>query len=82
MNSNQQPVRSSDLTAPDFFLWGYLKQEMYSHNIENIETLKQCIRAEIDIINRDKDLFKRVYESMIHRFDACSKNNGQYIDLQ
>ena len=25
------PPRSSDLTAPDFFLWGYLKGKMYAN---------------------------------------------------
>ena len=53
------PARSPDLTAPDFFLWGYLKQKVYSHNIENIETLKQYIRAELNVINSDKDLLKK-----------------------
>ncbi|KAJ4452302.1 hypothetical protein ANN_03822 [Periplaneta americana] len=36
-----------DLTAPDFFLWGYLKSKIYGRTLHDIEDLKTEIREEI-----------------------------------
>lgn len=44
------PPRSPDLTAPDFFLWGYLKSNVYANKPETLEQLKQNIRDEINEI--------------------------------
>jgi hypothetical protein len=35
----QWPPRSPDLTTLDFYLWGYIKQTVYSETINNIEQL-------------------------------------------
>ena len=35
------PPRSPDLTAPDFFLWGYLKSKVYSNRPTDLNTLKE-----------------------------------------
>ena len=34
------PPRSPDLTAPHFFLWGYLKSEVYSTRPTDLHALK------------------------------------------
>ena len=34
------PSRSLDLTAPDFFLWGYLKERVYVNNPRTIKELQ------------------------------------------
>jgi len=41
------PPRSPDLTAPDFFLWGYLKSKVYSNCPTDLHTLKENIWQEI-----------------------------------
>ncbi|KOC69125.1 hypothetical protein WH47_07576, partial [Habropoda laboriosa] len=41
------PPRSPDLTAPDFFLGGYLKERVYVNKPRTVEELKENIRAEI-----------------------------------
>ena len=41
------PSRLLDLTAPDFFLWGYLKKRVYVNNPRTIRELKNNIRHEI-----------------------------------
>ena len=41
------PPRSPDLTAPDFFLWGYLKRKVYSNRPTDLHTLKENTREEI-----------------------------------
>ena len=41
------PPRSPDLSACDFFLWGYLKEKMFVHRPHTIQELKDYIRDEI-----------------------------------
>ena len=41
------PSRSQDLTAPDFFLWDYLKERVYVNNPRTIQEHKTKIRHEI-----------------------------------
>jgi hypothetical protein len=42
--------RSPDLSACDFFLWGYLMKKVYAHRPHTIQQLKDCIREEIQEI--------------------------------
>ena len=44
------PARSPDLAPCDFFLWGYLKGEIYKHCPCNLVELKMAIREEIQQI--------------------------------
>lgn len=38
------PARSPDLTPLDFFLWGYVKQEVYKERTTTVEDMKERIR--------------------------------------
>ena len=44
------PPRSPDLTPPDFFLWGYLKDKVYAQRPQTIDELKEIIVAECNAI--------------------------------
>ena len=44
-----RPARSPDLAPCDFFLWGYLKGEVYKHRPRNLIELKTAIRKEIQL---------------------------------
>ena len=44
------PPRSPDLTPPDFYLWGLLKQEVYKTRPKTTEDLKAAISARIALI--------------------------------
>ena len=52
------PARSPDLTVPDFFLWGFLKDRVFWRRIMTIQELKQAIFDEVAAI--DGDLRRRV----------------------
>jgi hypothetical protein len=45
------PPSSPDLTAPDFFLWGYLKAQVYATKPRNIQELKERVIATVREIN-------------------------------
>jgi hypothetical protein len=44
------PLRSSDLKLPDFYLWGLLKDRVYSNKLRTIDTLKDMIQLEVAAI--------------------------------
>jgi len=45
------PARSPDLNTCDFFLWGYLKSQMYKKKPRTMVDLKQNIRDEVATIS-------------------------------
>jgi hypothetical protein len=40
------PPRSPDLSTCDFFLWGYLKAEVFTHRPRSLDQLKEAIQEE------------------------------------
>ncbi len=56
---NLWPPSSPDLSPPDFFLWGYLKNHVYVTVPWNLEELKGNIAREIE--NIDQKTQKRVF---------------------
>jgi hypothetical protein len=44
------PPRSPDLTPCDFFLWGYLKAQVYQHRSKTLESLEEAITQEVAAI--------------------------------
>ena len=41
------PSHSPDLTSPDFFLWGYLKEKVFVNKLQSSMELKENITREI-----------------------------------
>ena len=46
------PARSPDLTVPDFFLWGFLKDRVFRRRIMTIQELKQAILTKLRLLMR------------------------------
>lgn len=72
------PPRSPDLSPPDFFLWGYLKNKVYSNKPETITALKENIRTEMAAISTAT--CQRVFENFKHRLEECSRREGAHLD--
>jgi len=53
------PARSPNLTVPDFFLWGFLKDRAFWRRIMTIQELKQATVDEVAAI--DEGLRRCVY---------------------
>ncbi|GBN11814.1 hypothetical protein AVEN_177443-1 [Araneus ventricosus] len=74
------PPRSPDITPLDFYLWGYVKQHVYSERINGINHLKQRIT---DIIHSVTPIvLTRVWEELDYRLDMCRATNGAHIELR
>lgn len=72
------PPRSPDLSPPDFFLWGFLKNKVYSNKPRTITALKENIRAEMAAISTATCL--RVFENFKFRLGECLRRDGEHLD--
>ena len=71
------PPRSPDLTAPDFFLWGYLKSKVYSNRPTVLHALKEIIRDEIP--NLSEETLQAVMRSFVTRVHLCIEECGGHL---
>ncbi|GBN59822.1 hypothetical protein AVEN_224639-1 [Araneus ventricosus] len=74
------PPRSPDITPLHFYLWGYVKQHVYSERINDINHLKQRISDVIPFVI--PDVLTRVWEELDYRLDVCRATNGAHIELR
>lgn len=69
---------SPDLSPPDFFLWGYLKDRVYAGKPETITKLNETIREEIRPITRS--VCKKVFDNFVLRLKKCTELNGGHLE--
>ena len=72
------PSNSPDLTPPDYFLWSYLKDNVYQNKPKNIEELKNNIKTTIEAIS--SDIIHNVVLNFITRIRSLIKSNGSYFE--
>ena len=70
------PAQSPDLTVPDFFLRGFMKDRVFQWRIMTIQELKQAILDEVAAID---DLRRRVYCNFQTRLQQCIDVNGGHL---
>ncbi|CAF4694672.1 unnamed protein product [Rotaria sp. Silwood2] len=68
------PPRSSDLSPPDFFAWGVVKDAVYSKKSTSIDQLQNEIVDEFQQISTD--LCKKVCRSVESRLHKCIQADG------
>ncbi|CAH1099404.1 unnamed protein product [Psylliodes chrysocephalus] len=71
------PAHSPDLTAPDFFLWGYLKGKVYADKPATLQQLKVNIPREIAAIQ--PETFQKAMENAEKRADLCEASGGGHL---
>ncbi|XP_069704751.1 uncharacterized protein [Periplaneta americana] len=74
---NLWPPRSPDLTTPDFFLWGYLKDRVYATRPQTLDDQKHNITQEIQAI--DNRVLQRVASNMERRVELCLMQDGGHF---
>ena len=71
-------AHSPDLNPPDFFLWGYLKDNIYENNPQTIPELKRAITTKIRVIAVDECV--RVIDNFARRLQMCLQRCGAYLE--
>ena len=69
---------SPDLSPPDFFLWGYLKDRVYKTNPQTIGELKRNIQTEMEAI--DEATCRAVMSNFIRRMEMCQHQEGGHLE--
>ncbi|KAJ4431719.1 hypothetical protein ANN_20321 [Periplaneta americana] len=73
------PPRSPDMTACNFFLWGYLKDRVFVPPLpRDLEELKTRIREAAATVT--EDMLERVWEEFDYRLDICRVTRGPHIE--
>ncbi|KAK7096852.1 hypothetical protein V1264_003899 [Littorina saxatilis] len=75
---NPWPPYSPDLNPADYFLWGYLKERVYTGNPRTSEELKESIRREIRRI--PAEMLTRVVDNFNVRLAAVIQQRGAWIE--
>ena len=71
------PARSLDLTAPDFFLWGFLKSRVYVNKPQTLAALKDNIRQECEDLS--PEVLAKVMENDIKRAQMTINCGGGHL---
>merc|ERR1719295_1260153 len=69
---------SQDLSPPDYFLWGYLKDRVYKNNPRTIKDLKNNIRKEIRQISAETH--GRVMANFARRLNNVIETHGKWFE--
>lgn len=71
------PARSPDLTAPDFFLWGFLKSRVYVNKPQTLAALKDNIRQECEDLS--PEVLAKVMENALKRAQMTINCGGGHL---
>ena len=72
------PPRSPDLTPCDFFLWGYLKNKVFTTPPENIS---MCYATEeFNALGQQPEMIRHVISGMHRRTIRCVERNGGHVE--
>ncbi|CAH1967458.1 unnamed protein product [Acanthoscelides obtectus] len=72
------PPRSPDMTPMDFFLWSYVKQEVYRYPPSTSENMKERIKD--DFLNIREHMLREVQRSFIQRLRLCIQHGGDIFE--
>jgi hypothetical protein len=65
------------VSACDFFLWGYLKSEVYVRKPRTVDDLKFSIREEIATV--PQEMLVNVIQSFEKRLRTCVRQEGRHL---
>jgi len=66
------------MTPLDFFLWGYIKNNVYKNNIKDLDDLKIKITQEVRSIK--KETLKNVFSEIEKRLSFCISVKGDTFE--
>jgi hypothetical protein len=76
---HEWPPRSPDLTPLDFFLWGYIKGQVYKTPPANVDELRERITNEFAALRRTR-MARRAMRDMRTRAIKCVELEGGHVE--
>ncbi|XP_066587607.1 histone-lysine N-methyltransferase SETMAR-like [Prorops nasuta] len=71
------PPRSPDLNPLDFFLWGYLKNSVYTGIVDDPDDL--AARLDIAFADISEEMLDSMHSNLLRRARLCIQVNGQHF---
>ena len=73
------PPRSTDITPLDFFLWGYVKDKVFSTQVPDITNLKARITDAFATIT--EDILVNTWREVDYRLDVLRATKGAHVEV-
>ena len=73
------PARSPNLTLCDFFLWGWLKKQVYSTKRTTLDELEGRIREVMSSI--PQEFLVKSVDAVLERLEQLVANAGAHIEF-
>ena len=73
------PTRSPDITPVDFFLWGYVKDKVFSTPVRDITNLKARITDAFATIN--EDMLENTWREIDYRLDVLRVTKRAHVEV-
>ena len=70
--------RSPDLTPCNFWLWCYLKSQVYVDGVSNLSILKDIIKKTVR--NTPRDMLRTAVDNLVLRMHGVISENGAHIE--
>jgi hypothetical protein len=77
--TNRLASRSPDLTPFDFFLWGYVKNNIHQVKINDLEHLKARIGDAVATVT--PSTLQATWNEVEYRVDICRAAKGAHIEI-
>lgn len=74
------PPRSPDLTPCDFFLWGCIKNHVYSSPPATLEILRERIESEFERLKEQPQQIRNAVHAMRKRSIRCIEREGGHVE--
>jgi len=78
-NPGHHDRRISSPPPPEFFLWGYVKDEVFSTPVPDITNLKARIRDAFATIT--EDILENTWREIDYRLDVLGATKGAHVDV-
>lgn len=72
--------RSPDLTPLDFFLWGYIKHQVYQIRIRDLAHLEERILEACNEVRQNEAILQNVLHEISFRFQKCYDVRGEHFE--
>jgi len=73
------PPRSPDISPLDFFLWGYVKDKVFSTPVTDIKNLKARITDAFATIT--EDILENTWRETDYRLNVLHATKGAHVDV-
>ena len=71
-------ARSPDLSLLDYFLWDYVKENVFKRQSTDIEILKEIVQEVVSSI--DQDVQRAVMANFEKRINLCIEQQGRHFE--